>query len=240
MSTKNSMVVICILCGTMPPKDFPRLCKVSEFCYFAVMISESILTHYRAVVVPLNKGDMLFQQGDVASSFYIVKKGRIKMSNYSDDGREFVQGYFTDSQSFGEPPFFSKDCYPASAVAMEKSEIWKIAHDDFLLLLRNNFDIHVELMQTLCNRLVYKSTMLSELAIEEAEHRLLTLIRYLVEHESHRSHMPVKIGFTRQQLADMTGLRVETVIRSVKSLEQKRQLEIDPDGKIIWKQTLKA
>jgi CRP-like cAMP-binding protein len=81
--------------------------------------------------------------------------------------------------------------------------------------------------------------MLSELAIEEAEHRLLTLIRYLVEHESSRSKTPVKLAFTRQQLADMTGLRVETVIRSIKSLEQKHQLDIDTDGKIIWKQNSK-
>jgi CRP-like cAMP-binding protein len=203
------------------------------------MINDSILSQYHAIIVTLNKGDMLFQYGDVASAFFIVRSGRIKMSNYSDDGREFVQGYFTDGQSFGEPPFFSKGNYPASAIAMEKSDVWKIPYDDFIMLLKNNFDIHLELMQTLCNRLVYKSTMLSELAIEEAEHRLLTLIRYLVEHESHRSAKPVKIAFTRQQLADMTGLRVETVIRSIKSLEQKRQLEIDLDGKIIWKQLSK-
>ena len=135
------------------------------------------------------------------------------MSNYSDDGREFVQGYFIQGQSFGEPPFFSKGEYPASAIAMEKSEIWKVPYNDFLRLLKNNFDIHVALIQTLCNRLVYKSTMLSELAIEEAEHRLLTLIRYLVEDKTKQSKAPIKISFTRQQLADMTGLRVETVIR---------------------------
>jgi CRP-like cAMP-binding protein len=203
------------------------------------MITETILRRYHAAVVPLNKGDMLFQQGETAACFYLVKSGRIKMSNYSEDGREFVQGYFTEGQSFGEPPFFSKGPYPASAVAMEKSGVWKVTHDDFLRLLKDNFDIHLQLMQTLCNRLVYKSTMLSELAIEEAEHRLLTLIRYLVDHEGGRTAAPVKLAFTRQQLADMTGLRVETVIRSVKSLEQKRQLEIDSDGKIIWKPSVK-
>lgn len=104
-------------------------------------------------------------------------------------------------------------------------------------LLRNNFDIHLQLTQTLGNRLVYKSTMLSELAIEEAGHRLLTLIRYLAEHQSEQmkdTSASVKLSFTRQQLADMTGLRVETVIRSIKSLEQKHRLEIDDDGKIIW------
>ncbi len=203
------------------------------------MISEEILRTYHATIAAPKKGEMLFQQGEVASTFYIVKSGRIKMSNYSEDGREFVQGYFTEGQSFGEPPFFSKAPYPASAIAVEKSEVWKIPHDDFLELLKNNFEIHLSVMKTLCSRLVYKSTMLSELAIEEAQHRLLTLLRYLADHASVHTEGPVKIALTRQQLADMTGLRVETVIRSIKSLEQKHLLQIDEDGKILWNRTAK-
>lgn len=199
------------------------------------MIPESILIKHHATVVPVRKGQLLFHQGDPATFFYIVKSGKIKMVNYSDDGREFIQGYFSDGQSFGEPPFFSALPYPASAIALEKGEIWKISHDDFIRLLKNNFNIHVRLTQVLSGRLIYKSTMLTELAIEEAEHRLVKLIDYLMEHETGDYSISSKLTFTRQQLADMAGLRVETVIRLIKSLERKRSLEIDSDGKIIWK-----
>ena len=200
-----------------------------------VMIPETILKKYKATAVSLKKNDMLFQQGNAALFFYIVKTGRIKMSNYSDDGKEFVQGYFTASQSFGEPPFFSEVAYPASAMAVEKSEVWKIPRNAFLKLLKDNFEIQIGLMKVLSDRLIYKSTMLSELAIEEAEHRLITLIHYLLDQNSESKKSPLKLSFTRQQLADMTGLRVETVIRSIKSLEQKHLLKIDDDGKIVWK-----
>lgn len=200
------------------------------------MIDETILRAYHATVITLPKGTMLFQQGEMAAAFFSVKSGRIKMSNVSEDGREFVQGYFTAGQSFGEPPFFSRGPYPASAMATEPSEVWKVAQEDFLRLLKDHFDIHLDLLRNLSNRLVYKSTMLTELAIEEAEHRLLTLIRYLAEHETRGAASTAKLGFTRQQLADMTGLRVETVIRSIKSLEQKHQLRLDEDGKILWQQ----
>jgi CRP-like cAMP-binding protein len=203
------------------------------------MILEATLKKFKAAIVSLKKGDMLFQQGDAALFFYIVRTGRIKMSNYSDDGKEFVQGYFTSGQSFGEPPFFSEVVYPASAMAMEKSDVWKIPKNEFLKLLKNNFEIHLDLMKVLSTRLIYKSTMLSELAIEEAEHRLVTLINYLIDHTTESKKSPLKLSFTRQQLADMTGLRVETVIRSIKSLEQKQLLKIDGDGKIVWKQITK-
>ena len=117
----------------------------------------------------------------------------------------------------------------------------KITVDEAVqIALKNNFDIHIEVTKALCNRLVYKSTMLSELAIEEAEHRIITLINYLLENTEHTAKKTIKLTFTRQQIADMTGLRVETVIRSIKSLEQKRCLEIDSDGKIIWKYSSKT
>jgi CRP-like cAMP-binding protein len=201
------------------------------------MIQEKILKEYHASLVALNKGDILFQEGDPAAFFYVVHAGKIKMVNVSSEGREFVQGYFTSGQSFGEPPFFSRVPYPATASATEKSTVWKLGYDEFLKLLKNNFDIHVELLQVLSERLIYKSTMLSEIAIEEAEHRLVTLIRYLLEQSGQTSVPEQKLSFTRQQLADMTGLRVETVIRSIKSLEQKRLLEIDDGGKIVRKNT---
>jgi len=73
--------------------------------------------------------------------------------------------------------------------------------------------------------------MLSEVAFEEAEHRLRSLIKYLAREHDHESDFVVLL--TRQQLADMTGLRVETVIRSIKSLESKGYLSIRK-RRVVW------
>ena len=199
------------------------------------MIPEEILKVHNAAAVSLAKGEVLFREGDTAHAFYLVHSGKIRMINYNEDGKEFVQGFFTAGQSFGEPPFFTSGTYPASAEAVEESVVWKIPRESFLKLLREHFDIHLGITEALSARLVYKSMMLSELAIEEAEHRLTTLINHLLEQAERHGDKSKKLAFTRQQLADMTGLRVETVIRSIKSLEQRRFLEIDDEGKIIWR-----
>lgn len=199
------------------------------------MIPERLLKKFGASIVPLAKGEALFREGDRARTFFIVRSGKVRMVNYNDEGREFVQGLFTSGESFGEPPFFTESDYPASAEAVEPSEVWKIPRDAFLRLLKENFEIHLEVVRTLCTRLIYKSTMLSELAIEEAEHRIVTLLRHLAETGAPSGARHLRFPFTRQQIGDMTGLRVETVIRTIKSLEQKGILDIDPDGKILWK-----
>ena len=197
------------------------------------MISDELWLRYGARVVRLAKGETLFDQGMTASSFHQMKSGRVKMVSYNEQGREFVQGMFTDGQTFGEPPFFNDVPYPAAAVAVVDSEVWRCGRAECLRLLAEHPAIHLELTKVLSGRLVYKSMMLAEIAVEEAEHRLATLIGYLRSTDPAGAGQPYRVPFTRQQLADMTGLRVETVVRTVKAMEQQGALEI-ADGKILW------
>ncbi len=198
------------------------------------MIAESLLKKYKAKLVTFKKNGIIFSTGEAAANFYIVKSGRIKMVTYSRDGREFVQGYFIDGQSFGEPPFFNRLPYPSSGVAVVDSEVWKCSYENFMRLLRENFEIHLKLTEVLSGRLVYKSMMLSELAGEEARHRLTTLIEYFRGERGTPVSEIYTVPFTRQQLADMTGLRVETVIRTIKAMERDGVLRLTEGGKILW------
>jgi len=77
--------------------------------------------------------------------------------------------------------------------------------------------------------------MLAEIAVEEAEHRLTRLIEYLRDTSRDAGAERFRVPLTRQQLADMTGLRVETVVRTIKAMEQKGVLRI-VDGKVLWLQ----
>ena len=197
------------------------------------MIPDDLWHAYGARIVRLEKGETLFDQGMTASSFYQVRTGRVKMVSFNHQGREFVQGLFTDGQSFGEPPLFNDVPYPAAAIAVVDSEVWKCGRAAFLRLLAEHPAVHLELTKVLSGRLVYKSMMLAEIAVEEAEHRLATLIAYFSRSDPTGSAQPYRVPFTRRQLADMTGLRVETVVRSIKAMEQRGVLEIE-DGKILW------
>jgi CRP-like cAMP-binding protein len=196
------------------------------------MIPNDLFHRYGARIVELGRGETLFDQGTTASSFYQVRTGKVKMVSYNEQGREFVQGLFTEGQSFGEPPFFNDMPYPAAAVAVDPSTVWRCGRDAFLRLLAEHPEIHIALTKVLSGRLMYKSMMLAESAVEEAEHRLRTIIEHF--RRSDGDPALYRVPFTRQQLADMTGLRVETVVRSVKAMEQKGVLEIE-DGKIVWR-----
>lgn len=191
------------------------------------MIDENLLLDFGAKKNEYSKGDQLFREGDTALNYYQVSSGEVKMNNYNLDGKEFIQGFFYDGQSFGEPPLFANVKYPANAEAVSDSEVLLLHKEQFLNLLSANPAVHLEITETLAKRLYYKAIMVSEISSQEPEHRILRILDYLKKHvHKKEGKFSFKVDLTRQQIADLTGLRVETVIRATKALERKGELKI--------------
>lgn len=186
----------------------------------------STLERYHAKLVNLRKDQMLLQEGDPATDYLQVESGSVKMFIVSNEGQEFIQGIFNAGESFGEPALIGKFPYPGSVVAIESSRVWKLPADYFFQMLKENFDLHLKMDQVLCQRLRYKSMVLSEISSHEPEHRILSLLRHFKSKNATGSNKII-IPYTRQQLADMSGLRVETVIRAVKKMEKERKLALE-------------
>ncbi len=186
-----------------------------------------ILQHYHAKLISLNKDQMLFQEGDPATDYMQVESGTVKMFIVSTEGQEFIQGIFNVGESFGEPALIGKFPYPGSVIAIEPSKIWKLPADYFFQMLKENFDLHMKMDQVLCQRLRYKSMVLSEISSHEPEHRILSLLKHFKAKTVPAANGKITIPYTRQQLADMSGLRVETVIRAVKKMEKDKKLSLE-------------
>ena len=194
------------------------------------MIESEILEQFGASQKTLRKGEVLFAEGDPANFYFQILSGELRMVNRIEDGTDFVQGMFQAGQSLGEPPLFGSFPYPASAVASQASVVYKLAYPALVELLRQHFEIHQRFLTTLSRRLQYKSMQAREMSSYPADHQLLTLLTYFKQQAGNPEAYLVPL--TRQELADLTGLRVETVIRTVKQLEQTGQLVLR-DGKIL-------
>ncbi|TDW49650.1 CRP-like cAMP-binding protein [Flavobacterium sp. 270] len=191
------------------------------------MIAIELLEKYGALKKVYDKTSIIFEEGKLPANYYQIISGEIKMNNYNDDGREFIQGIFYKNQSFGEPPLFLNQNYPASAVAVEDSEILYLSRPNFMRLLEENPVISLKIIENLAQRLYYKSVMAAEMSTQEPEHRVLKLIDHGIAYFNFKKDQNgYLINFTRQQIGDLTGLRVETVIRTIKALEKKGVLKI--------------
>ena len=98
-----------------------------EIPHTELTIPDVLFVQYSARLLEIEKGGVIFEEGEKADSFHSVQNGEIKMVHINEQGREFVHGYFTAGQSFGEPPFFCNTRYPSAAIAIEDSRIWKFS-----------------------------------------------------------------------------------------------------------------
>ncbi|GGH04345.1 Crp/Fnr family transcriptional regulator [Pedobacter zeae] len=174
------------------------------------------------------KDSIIYEPGMHPRYVYFIKSGEVRMVTVSDEGKEFIQGVFKTGQYFGEPALLIGRPYLAFTISNIDSQLIAVNQEDFFNLIKHEPDFSMELIQTLSRRLFYKSMMLEELANEKADHRLLTIINYLLNDIATGENLKV----TRQELADMTGLRVETVIRGVKMLAERGLIKM-VKGKII-------
>lgn len=191
------------------------------------MIPTELLLQFGAQPKHYPKDTVLFNEGESARFYFQVHSGEVKTNNYNDEGKEFIQGIFTEGDSFGEPTLLNGRHYPASAQTITDVVVFVLPKKNFFDLLYQKPEAAIALLTRLADRLYYKAMIASEIAAQNPEHRLLKLIDFLkTEVGKCTPAERYAVELTRQQLADLTGLRVETVIRSVKALEQQGDLVI--------------
>lgn len=191
------------------------------------MISKDVLLSCGAEIKTYKKGEFLFYKGNKASYYYQIVSGEIKMNNFGENGKEFIQGIFKKGDSFGEPPLFIDRPYPANAEVIKEAQVFVLSKKDFLSLIQKQ-KAEIEVLKIFAKRLYYKSIIAVEMSSETAGHRILSLLDYFKTYtpkDSSKNNL-FKFNFTRQEIANLTGLRVETVIRAIKNLENKGCIKI--------------
>ena len=195
------------------------------------MIDIDILLTYGATYKKISKGELIFSEGSKPLFYYQLVQGKVKWVNIDDDGKEFIQHIIEPGESFGEMPLFDDEPYAATAIADEESLVLRLHYSTFQQLLKDQPPILSAFTKLLVQRLRFKFMLAKELSCNSPAHRIMALITYMKQTKTNICPKCHKLLLTRQQLANMTGLRVETVIRTIKDLEEKKLVSIQK-GKV--------
>ena len=83
------------------------------------MIPENLLISFGAEMKNYKAEDIIFREDESPIHYYQIEKGKIKLNNYTENGKEFIQNILSDGHSFGESLHFINRPYPMNAVAIE-------------------------------------------------------------------------------------------------------------------------
>ncbi|MCU7616579.1 Crp/Fnr family transcriptional regulator [Chryseobacterium sp. PBS4-4] len=189
------------------------------------MINEDLLLSYGADYKNYKTNDVIFTEGDTPSYYFQIVVGKIKINNYNEQGKEFIQGIVSAGESPAVTALFNERSYPVNAVAFEDCKVLKLPKQQFFELLKQIPELYESILPSISENMYYQYIMMQTMSFQNPENKLKTLMNYLKGYEN-KSPYSFQIPFTRQQLASLTGLSVETVIRVTKSMEKNEILKI--------------
>ncbi|MBX3282223.1 MAG: Crp/Fnr family transcriptional regulator [Acidobacteria bacterium] len=172
----------------------------------------------------------LFAVGERADYLPIIESGRVKMVQFPEPGKEVIIGIFGAGEMFAIPPVVDGDVYPASAYAIEESEILLLHRDDVFQLLAKSPEFTLALLNWMSSMLRQKTALIKTLAGGSAEQRIAGVLVRLFSASS--DEPPIKIKLRREDIARMAGLTTETTIRTIRHLAAVGDIRI-VRGKIL-------
>jgi len=188
------------------------------------MIDTHLLLEKGATYRHAEAGEIIFNEGAPATFYYQLVSGRVRWSHFDDNGKEVLHRIVEAGEAFGEFPLFDGEPYAASAVADSPCTILRLGAAAFHELLAEHPDIHFAFSKSLVSHLRFKFFLFNALAKNNPQTALVELIDYFNRHGQLICKDCNRLMVTRQQLANMLGLRVETVIRAIKQLQQEDKL----------------
>lgn len=183
------------------------------------------------------KKEGVFSEGDPPEWFYILMAGKVKITKLSQDGREIIIELISPPDFFGGFAVMKGFPYPANAVAMEDSDILKIARPNLLKIIDRFPNIMYEITSSLGERIREFHDTLKNIALERVESRIAALLIKLADkigEKSKDNSISIDMRLTKQDIAEMVGTTVETTIR-VMSRFKKSGFVTDDGRKIIIK-----
>lgn len=188
---------------------------------------------------PIQKGQLLFQQGEHFQSVFAVRTGALKTYTLASNGEEQITGFHLASELVGLSGYDNGN-YPLTAKALETTTVCEIPLQQLDTLADELPDLRKQLMRTMGTEIRHDQNMMLLLSKKNAEERVASFLLDISQRYARRgfSSSHFRLPMSRVDISNYLGLAVETISR-VFTRFQKNGL-IDTQGKEIMLQDLAA
>ncbi len=159
-------------------------------------------------------GEIIFHHEDPGGCLYLIHSGRVRIFLPNPDGREVTLRLFGPGDVFGELSLLDGGTRTASAQAREDTHAYLLFREDFMRLLRNQFDLVQHVIHLLVERLRYTTHYTQQLAFMSIPSRVAAALLQLASMET-SAPASGHIKITQQDLANYVGTTREWVNRTL-------------------------
>lgn len=191
--------------------------------------SELQLLAVRTVRKLFSAGELLFSEGEPCNGLHIIARGKVRIFKTSMSGREQVLAMNGPGESVAELPVFDGGPYPASAVAIEDTEIAFISRRDFNAYCLEHPEVALKVLSVVGTRLRRLVGIIEELSFTTIRQRLISALLKLAQKEGRKTERGIEFQLpaTHQELANQLGTVRELISRNLMRLQAEGLLDVD-------------
>lgn len=171
----------------------------------------------------------VFYEGHACLGLYLLCAGKVKLTRSSARGQRQIVRILDAGEVIEKHVFRERAMHEATCETLEPSQICLIEREPYLGLIRRNPELALKVIQLLSSELGMHMDQLDQFTFKTARERLAGVLLELGERFGKRTDNQVQVGIKlkREEVAEMAGVTVETVIRLLGSFREEGLISVD-------------
>ena len=200
--------------------------ELLKSCYLCKELDDEELNSLAEIVFirSIDKGEILFFQGDPANGFYTLLSGLIRIYKSSPDGKEYTLHTIRPGQMFAEAAIFGGNKFPANCIALEESVVAFFAKDRFVKLIGDSPQISLKMISALSGFVRDFNRQIENLSLKEISARVALFLLHKAESTGQNI---IVLDISKSELANSLGTISETLSRNFRKMKDLGAIEID-------------
>jgi CRP/FNR family transcriptional regulator len=183
----------------------------------------------RTVRKLFSSGELIFSEGEPCNGLHIIARGKVRIFKTSVNGREQVLALNGPGESVAELPVFDGGPFPASAMAIEDTELAFISRRDFHAYCMEHPEVSLKVLSVVGGRLRRLVGIIEELSFTTIRQRLISVLVKLAQSEGKQSPRGIEflLPGTHQELANQLGTVRELISRNLMRLQAEGLIDVE-------------
>jgi len=181
-------------------------------------------------IIECGKGRSVFRQGQPADSLFYLRRGRVKMTVISPEGKEGIVTILSAGEFFGDGCLAGQPLRTATAIAMADCTLDKIDKLLMTRILHEHHEISELFVKHLLSRNIrYESDLIDQL-FNSTEKRLARTLLLLSNFDKERKSESVLPRINQDTLAQMVGTTRSRVSHFMNGFREHGFIDYDDSG----------
>lgn len=180
------------------------------------------------------KHEVLYFPEDNSDTIFLLKKGKVKISRFSESGQEIIMALLGPGEVFGELALIGEKGEERKELAQvtDDAVICKVELSRFMELMRGNSDLNFEVTKLIGLRIKKIQTKLENLVFKTSEQRIVWFIKDMAERfgrpiTGFPEQRDVNLKLTHEDIGKLTATSRQMVTTVFSKLEKDGLIKYD-------------